>query len=390
MTGSIEKRLKRQVIGKPYLFFVMTAPGVEELTRSELVALGIEGHVVSGGVEFTGRLHEGYRANLHLRTAGRILMRLHSFATTHFSELEQEAAEIPWELYLKPGTLGRIQVATHHCRLHHTDGIAERVRLGVAKRLPSAPAEGADPQAAQRVYVRGVDDRFTISLDSSGNHLHLRGIKTHPGRAPLRETIAAAALIRAGFTGLEPLVDPMCGTGTFALEAALIAKGIPPGWFREFAFMGWPAFRPPRWAHLRRTAGERIASLPHPRIFASDIDPDACRALGEGLPANGLADAVRVQAGDFFQLNPHELPVSGPGLIVVNPPYGRRLGTPSESRRLVQSILARMSDRFEGWRFVLVAPASVRPAGLPPGTESHPVFHGGLNVQFWIGKIASG
>jgi putative N6-adenine-specific DNA methylase len=387
MTAAAEKRLKRHVIGKRHAFFVVTAPGLEDLARAELAAIGLEGHPVAGGVEFAGRLHEAYRANLHLRTAGRILMRLAAFTTTHFSELEQQAADIPWELHLKPGTLGRVRVAVHHCRLHHTDGIAERVRLGVGKRLASIPAAGADPAAAQQIFVRGEDDRFTVSLDSSGDHLHLRGVKTHPGRAPLRETIAAAALMRAGYTGAEPLVDPMCGTGTFSLEAALVAKRIPAGWFRDFAFTGWPAHRPQRWAHLRRTAGEGVRTLPQQRIFASDIDPVACRALEECLPAHGLGDAVRVQAADFFRLDPGDLPISEPGLVVVNPPYGRRLGTPAESHDLVGAVLARLRDRFRGWRFVLVAPAAVRPAGLPPGTAAHPVFHGGLNVSFFIGGI---
>jgi len=384
-TDSIEKRLKRRVIGKPHDFFAMTAPGSEDLAADELTAIGIRGRVLPGGVEFTGRLHEGYLANLHLRTAGRVLMRLQAFTTTRFSELEQQAAAIPWELFLKAGSVSKIQVAVHHCKLHHTDGIAERVRAGIEKRLPAGPDEAAD--ARQQVFVRGVDDRFTVSLDSSGDHLHLRGIKTRPGRAPLRETIAAAALLRAGYSGVEPLVDPMCGTGTFALEAAIAAKRIPPGWFRSFAFEGWPAFRPQRWAYLRRVAGEQIVRLPQASIFASDIDPEASRALQDQATAHDLQDAVRVQTADFFELEPADLPVSGPGLVVINPPYGRRLGTPAESRELMQAIVDRLRDRFGGWRFLLVAPGSAVPKSLPAGTVAHPVFHGGLNVRFLIGRI---
>ncbi|MCU0563340.1 MAG: hypothetical protein MUE48_05275 [Desulfobacterales bacterium] len=387
MTGATEKRLKRQVIGRRHAFFAVTAPGLEDLALAEIAALGLEGRPVTGGVEFAGRLHDAYLANLQLRTAGRILMRIAAFTTTRFSELEKEAAAIPWELYLKPGTLGRVRVAVHHCRLHHTDGIAERVAAGVARRLSATPAAGAGSAATQQLFVRGADDRFTLSLDSSGERLHLRGVKTHAGRAPLRETIAAAALMRAGYGGDEPLVDPMCGTGTFALEAALMARRIPPGWFREFAFGGWPAFRPQRWAHLRRTAEEGMRLLPQPRIFASDIDPEACSALESCLPAAGLTDAVQVRQADFFALDPGELSLSAPGLVVLNPPYGRRLGTPAESRGLMGAVTARLRERFAGWRFVLVAPAAARPAGLPAGTAVHPVFHGGLNVRFYIGRL---
>jgi putative N6-adenine-specific DNA methylase len=130
-----------------------------------------------------------------------------------------------------------------------------------------------------------------------------------------------------------------------------------------------------------------VRVLPQPRIFASDTDLEACRALEECLPRHGLEDAVRVQAADFFRLDPGDLSLSRPGLVVLNPPYGRRLGTPAESRDLMGAVLARLCDRYSGWRFVLVAPASVRPAGMPAGTAVHPVFHGGLNVRFFIGQI---
>ena len=371
MIAATEKRLKRQVVGRRHAFFAVTAPGVEDLARSELAALGLEGHTVPGGVEFTGRLHDAYLANLHLRTAGRVLMRIAAFTTTHFSELEQQAAGIPWELYLRPGTLGRVQVAVHHCRLHHTDGIAERVRAGVDKRLAPIPAGEAAPAAVQQVFVRGVDDRFTVSLDSSGDHLHLRGVKTHPGRAPLRETLAAAALMRAGYTGDEPLLDPMCGTGTFALEAALMAKRIPAGWFRDFAFTGWPAFRAQRWAHLRRTAGEQVRvsaaaahlrlrhrprGLPRPGGMSAEARPGGCRAGADRgfLPARPRRPAaVGTRAG-----RPQPALRPAPGHPVRKP---RHDAMPSS---------ARLRDRFHGWRFVLVAPASVRPAGLPRARPS--------------------
>ena len=292
--SAIEKRIKRHVVGQAHDFFAVTAPGFEDLCRAELAALGLKGRAVAGGVEFTGRLHEGYLANLSLRTANRVLMRVHSFQAVHFSELERQITAFAWELFLKPGSLHKIHVTTHHCRLHHTDAIAERIRKGIEGRLH--PFGEAGPAAVfQQVFVRGLHDRFTVSIDSSGANLYLRGIKTHTGRAPLRETIAAAALMRGGFTGVETLLDPMCGTGTFSLEAALIAKHIPPGWFREFAFTGWPGFRPQRWDHLRRKSAERFTALSAPLIFASDLDAEACAALAASLDvARELATGVIV------------------------------------------------------------------------------------------------
>ena len=242
MTSPLEKRIRRHVIGKSHRFFAVTAPGLEPLCLGELESLGLTGAAVEGGVEFSGRLQAAYLANLCLRTANRILLRVHEFRATSFRALAQEAASFPWELFIAPGAPLRIHVTTHHCRLHHSDAIAERVQNAIAERLSAFSV--AEARMPLQIFIRGVDDRFTASLDSSGENLYRRGIKTHAGKAPLRETLAAAALMLAGYSGEGFLLDPMCGAGTFALEAALMAKHLPPGGHRDFAFMAWPGFRP--------------------------------------------------------------------------------------------------------------------------------------------------
>jgi putative N6-adenine-specific DNA methylase len=385
MTTALEKRIKRHVIGKTHDFFVVTAPGFEDLCLAELSALGLNGRAIAGGVEFTGRLPDCYLSNLHLRTASRVLMRVHSFQAVHFSELERPVGTFAWELFLKPGGLDKIHVTTHRCRLHHTDAIAVRVREGIERRL-GLPGKGGQTGPSQRVFVRGVHDRFTVSIDSSGENLYLRGLKTHPGRAPLRETIAAAALIRGGFTGAETLLDPMCGTGTFSLEAALIAKNIPPGWFRDFAFRGWPGFRPQRWDHLRRKTEERFSARELPHIFASDSDPAACSALESSLKTHGLCDAVTVVCRDFFNLDPRQI-TDRPGLIVINPPYGRRIGKLSESRELKRAIVARVRERYTGWKFILVTPDGSDLPAMGFMKKAYPCFHGGLRVSVIVGEV---
>jgi putative N6-adenine-specific DNA methylase len=387
---ALEKRIKRHVIGKPHDFFAVTAPGFEDLCLAELATLGLNGRPVPGGVEFTGRLPDGYLANLSLRTANRILMRALSFQAAHFSELERQISSFSWELFLKPESLQKIKVTTHRCRLHHTDAIAERVRDGIERRLRPLGDAGRT-SIPQQVFVRGLRDRFTLSIDCSGENLYLRGIKTHPGKAPLRETIAAAALMRGGVSSGEMLLDPMCGTGTFSLEAALIAKSIPPGWFRSFAFAGWPGFRPQRWDHLRRQASKRFTVLSSPRIFASDLDPKACSALEGSLRAHGLSDAVSVACRDFFSFNPQDMG-GRPGVVVINPPYGRRLGKTSESRELIRAIMARMIERYSGWKFIIVTPAGRNLPGLPGyglPVEVYPFFHGGLSVNVVVGRVVT-
>ncbi len=387
MSPPLQKRIRRHVVGKLHDFFAATAPGIEPLCLEELAALGIAGREVPGGVEFNGRLHECYRANLHLRTAGRILMRVHSFHATSFSALEREAQRFAWELFLPQEDSPRIQVATRHCRLHHTGAIAERLLRGVQEHLgpPAAAPLGSSP-CLQQIFIRGADDRFVVSIDSSGASLYRRGVKTRGGPAPLRETLAAAALMWCGYAADEPLMDPMCGAGTFSLEAALWAKRIPPGWFRNFAFTRWPAFSGPRWAHMRRTAAEGFVALKAPRILASDIDAEACRRLEVCIGASGLADAVAVRCADFFSLEPPTLAVR-PGTIVLNPPYGRRLGTPGTGRDLLCRVVERLATHYRGWRFALVAPQNAWAPSLPFPHEARPLVHGGMRVVLVVGNV---
>jgi putative N6-adenine-specific DNA methylase len=238
----------------------------------------------------------------------------------------------------------------------------------------------------QRLFVRVVDDRFTVSLDSSGDHLHKRGIKTHAGVAPIRETIAAAALRMAGYDCREVVVDPMCGSGTFALEAAMMARNVPPGWHRSFAFTQWPSFRPGRWAFSRKEAEKRIVPAGRPVVFASDRDPNACALLQRCVDAHGLSETIRVDGQDFFDLVPSGLE-SGKGLVVINPPYGRRLGTPAESRRLFRDICRRLASEYTAWKIILIPPPGFPLRMIPFGLTPHRVRHGGLMVDLLVGRI---
>jgi putative N6-adenine-specific DNA methylase len=386
MTSPFEKRIRRHVVGKSHRFFAVTAPGLEPLCLGELESLGLTGAAVEGGVEFSGRLQAAYRANLCLRTANRILLRMHEFRATNFRALTQEAASVPWELFIAPSAALRIHVTTHHCRLHHSDAIAERVQNAIAERLSKFSA--AEARMPQQIFIRGVDDRFTVSLDSSGENLYRRGIKTHAGTAPLRETLAAAALLLAGYSGEEFLLDPMCGAGTFALEAALMAKHLPPGGHREFAFMAWPGFRPPHWNFLKRTADAQVTCLSTPRIMASDNDPHACRALAECVGRHGLADAVSVSCRDFFDINPREL-TDRPGLVTLNPPYGRRLGSSTQHAVLLRNVFQVLQEKYRGWNAVVIVPHTGGKIDVPFPAHVQHFVHGGLSVNVLVAEIPS-
>ena len=391
---SLAKRIKRRVTARRQSFFAMTPPGFETLCLEEINALAIadaDALVVPGGVSFSGHLHDCYAVNLHSRIAGRILMRMATFKATGFGVLEKKLSQIPWELYLRPGTLPKISVTAHRSRLYHKGAVAERVLDSIKKRL----GEGGGHQGpAPGIFIRIVSDRFTLSIDSSGELLYKRGIKTFGGKAPLRETLAAAILKIIGFSPGDLLLDPMCGTGSFAVEGAMMTLNIPPGWYRDFAFMTWPAFRSQRWAHLRDTALSQIKGPDKPAVFASDQDEKACRMLSQGLAAHGLAPTVTVSRIDFFGITPRMIATiaahAGPGqkkCIVLNPPYGRRLGSESDATTLYLRIKEKLATDFIGWHFALIGPNRVLEKGFSFPHQCVELLHGGLTLQLWTGRV---
>jgi putative N6-adenine-specific DNA methylase len=316
-------------------------------------------------------------------------MRIGGFKATNFRQLERKTNDFPWELFLKMGPLPRISVTARHSRLYHKEAIADRLSRAIANRLSQG---GLKPETQlhacinPHLYVRAIDDQFTISLDSSGELLYKRGIKTQGGRAPLRETLAAAALNLAGFTGKEALFDPMCGSGTFSIEGALMVQNIPPGWFRDFAFSGWPCFRPQRWAYLRREAKKRFNPPGGPSIYASDQDERVCDTLTRCLKTYDLYGTVNVFCKDFFDIAPSEISEKA-GLVVINPPYGQRIGSKDESKQLFYDICQKLKNDYTGWKLALIAPTRQFAVKVPMRLDAHFLNHGGLKISLLVGRI---
>lgn len=391
---AFEKRIKRQVVGRSMEFFAATSPGLEPLCLRELQALslvGPGGRVSLGGVPFNGRLHDGFLANLCLRTANRVLMRIDAFTASNFFTLAKKLAAIPWELYLLPGQPLRFHVTTRRSRLYHGAAIAERCQNAIAVRWSGAgvePKPNENAVLSQRIFIRVVDDRFAVSLDSSGESLYRRGLKRQVTTAPLRETIAAALLMLAGYLPPEPLVDPMCGAGSFSLEAAMRAHNIPAGWFRDFAFSGWPAFALTRrrWKHIKDQYAQRIVDTANAAIFAADIDPSACKALEENAANSGLSASIAVSNRDFFDLTPRKFGVAA-GLLTINPPFGRRMGSPKQSDALFQDLCNRLKAVWRGWRVALVVPRRdlLKRISFPYAVQE--IRHGGLRLYLTTGDL---
>jgi len=388
---SFEKRIKRHIIGRGQEFFIVTAPGLEQLCYNELLQLPLSSQkaaIVEGGIEFTGRLHDCYLANLHLRLANRIIMRVVSFKSSNFQRLGKKISGIPWELYLPRTSTLKVHVTSRHSRLYHKGAVAECFMEKIAPRLAAyAPEAGSTDAASQQIFVRIVDDHFTVSLDSSGELLHKRGLKSHRAAAPLRETIAAAILKIAGFTENEPLIDPMCGSGTFSLEAAMLVKHIPAGWFRGFAFMGWPSFLPERWHYMRRQSEAVCAEKTEPQIFASDRDGAVCAELKACVDRYHLTDAVQVIGQDFFKLEPADF-TGRTGLVVLNPPYGMRIGEREAAADLFTELCGKLKRSYAGWKLALLVPEAPMLDRIPlHGLTKHHLFHGGLKVTLLTGRI---
>jgi putative N6-adenine-specific DNA methylase len=390
---AFEKRIKRNITGREQGFFIVTAPGLEQLCYDELQQLSLtskKAAIVEGGIQFTGRLHDCYLANLHLRLANRIIMRVGQFKAANFQRLGKKISAIAWELYLPRDTALTLHVTSRHSRLYHKDAVSDCCRKKIEQRLALyAPGTGlaGSGAAAQQIFVRVVDDHFTLSLDSSGELLHKRGLKSHRAAAPLRETIAAAVLKIAGFTGSEQLIDPLCGSGTFSLEAPMLAKQNPAGWFRDFAFMAWPDFSRGRWHYVRRQSQTVMTEKQEPQIFASDRDEAVCAELRACVERYQLTDAVQVSCRDFFKLDPADVTAQR-GLVVLNPPYGMRLGQRAEAAELVTALCKKLKRSYAGWKLALLVPEASFLDRIPlRNLTRHRLFHGGLKAFLLTGRI---
>lgn len=355
--------------------FAITAPGIESITAAELAVLGATIDATEpGGVSFRADASLLYRANLELRTATRVVKRVARFDARTWFELERHGKKVPWATLLGPGMVPEFDVTSRKSRLYHNRGIAERLEriAGV-----EAKTDSADPSRTALVLVRVVRDHFTISMDSSGELLHRRGYRLETGKAPLRETLAAAMLLGCGWDGSAALLDPFCGSGTIPIEAALLARRIAPGLHRRFAFESWPGFEASLWAGIRADAHSRI--LPEaPRIRGSDRDAgavDAARANAEraGVGANIDFRALPLSAIEAMP---------APGLLLTNPPYGARIGEEKALRNLYAQLGNVVRTRLPGWRTALLG-ANARLEGQV-GVVLHEVWrttNGGIPVH---------
>jgi putative N6-adenine-specific DNA methylase len=384
--------------------FAACAPGLEALLLAEVAALpgAAAARSVAGGVEVEGDLGLLYRMGLELGLALKLLVRLGRFEARHFGALVDGAAAAPWERWLAPGAAVAIRASCARSRLYHSGAVAERVqtaieqRLGGSVRVPDKAAspgdgvgDGDDGAAAMQVQVRLAEDVCTLSIDAGGAPLHRRGYRQATGKAPLREDLARALLLLSGWDRATPLVDPFCGSGTILIEADLLARRLPPGAGRAFAFERAPGFDAARW-QAARTAALAAAAPPEraPRLLGSDRDPGAI-AAAQGNAARAGAGHIELVQAPLGGAPAFAAPPGPAGALVTNPPWGQRTGRDRTLLALYQSLGTRARGLPADWRVALAVADPRLGAATGLGVESRLMTDaGGVKVYFMVGGAA--
>lgn len=323
------------------------APGLEEFLRDELAELGIDGRIDKGGVDTRLTAAQLMLVQRESRIAARATVRLGKVGAENLDVLADRVRKLPWKAYVHPRQPLQVHVTTSQSRLRRRDRVSNKVGLAIgdALRGPRRPG-GKPPREAARILVRIERDKATIRVDASGELLHRRGWRQAVGRAPLRENLACALLRAAEWRPGEPLVDPMCGSGTFPIEAALWTLGRAPGSHRRFACESWPNWKAPK-PRKSRPAPDAGAL-----ILAADRDQRAVKRTLDN--ARRARVEARIQAtGSALRALP---PQPGPGLIVANPPWGSRLGNTDELARLYKGWSNHLRKEWPDWRVLVVVP----------------------------------
>jgi putative N6-adenine-specific DNA methylase len=387
----LERRCKRHLIGKTHDFFAITTPGFEHTVSSEITTLECADvkQVLSGGVEFSAPFESVYDCNLMLRTANRILLRIDSFTARSYPELYNKARRIPWEIYCGFSRKVSVTVSSKHSRLHHTGNIEQAVLDALTEHMKSLGVMvQPEPDASICFHIRFSDDICTISVDSSGELLYKRGYRINTAHAPIRETIAAAILMEAQWNRYACIADPMCGSGTFLLEAAQLALHRAPGYSRSFAFQSWPSFSETHFKIGLKKCDGHIRTTPSIKLVGSDIDKSSVKAVTENAERLGVLEMLSLSVGDCMNFN-----VSGEygskGLLVSNLPYGKRVGAADNTiRDFIKEFSVTLRKSCRGWNFALVsAHEQFENLSALKVQKKIPFVNGGIPVAVYMGKV---
>ncbi len=356
--------------------YLVAAPGTESSLLAEANALNFpQPKLVAGGVTLQGHWADVWRANLQLRQTPRILARLGAFHVSHLAQLDKLSRKFPWGNFFHKNMSLRVEVTCKKSRIYHAGAAAQRIETAIKEEL------GASISVESNLIIKAriENNLCTISVDTSGESLHKRGHKEAIGKAPLRETLASYFLRECGFTGNETIVDPMCGSGTFVIEAAEIALGLMPGRERHFAFEDLKSFDNEKWQIMRSKTQLRKTEF---KFYGSDRDQGAIAMCKANAQRAGVDKCTSFKHFSVSDLKPPEGPA---GLVIVNPPYGTRIGDKKPLMDLYAALGKTLITRFSGWRVGLITTDATlaKATGLPFAKPNPPINHGGLKVMLF-------
>jgi putative N6-adenine-specific DNA methylase len=360
-----------------------TMPGLEAELAKELLKIGarnIEEH--RRAVSFVGDKGTMYKANYLLRTALRILMPVEQFEATTEQELYDGIRRIDWEQWMGPDDTLAVDATANSEFFQHTFYLAQKTKDAIVDqfrdkhgRRPSV--EKLSPTLRINIHVN--ENMVTVSLDSSGDSLHKRGYREDTGLAPLNEVLAAGMVLLSGWNQRSRLIDPMCGSGTLLIEAALIATNVPPGWFRDsFGFERWRDFDAELWEKIKEGAISRISNV-DVEILGSDVSYNVLRKARENIKLAKVDDLVKTVCQDFFESTP---PENGGGMLILNPPYGERMNQ-DDVTSFYKQIGDTLKKKYAGYQAWMITsnPDGLRSVGLRPSRKIA-LWNGPLECRF--------
>jgi len=372
-------------------FFATCPRGLELILAGELRVLGAEKvHAVGGGVQFGGDFFLCYRANLESRVASRILWQVATDRYRDEEDIYRSAYALPWTDWFDGARTIRADISAtkspltslNFVTLKIKDAVCDKIRRLTGRR-PSVDTRKPD------ISIQGhlTDRDFSLYLDTTGEPLFKRGTRMATGEAPLRENLAAGILRLTGWEPGIPLLDPMCGSGTILLEAALMALDIAPGLGRDFAFEKFKNFDGRRWRELLQRSQARQRPKTPLAIYGSDLSGDALKTARANLAVAGLERAVNLKQANVLE-------ISAPakeGIIVTNPPYGVRLGEQRELAEFYPKLGDALKKNFAGWRaYILSADMRLPKLIRLAASKRTPLFNGALECRLFEYKMVAG
>jgi len=368
-------------MAKQCKFYAVVLPGLEKIAASELLSLAAHDvEIEHGGVNFTGTMQLLYRISMRARTITRVLMRLRTFRSMTLEGLAYDLEKVAWHVFFDENTTLNVQVTSRRSRLNHSDDIIAHTIKTVQRCLPKMNTSNQDKHA-QTLHIRIDNNRGTLSLDTSGERLDRRGYRLESGKAPIRETIAAATLQWMDWSAEQTLLNPMCGSGTFAIEAAMISQQQAPNITHDFACLHWPSINEKDFNKALERCENMQKDTPT-RIFASDLNESAVKISENNAKRAAMSQHIHTEKLDIHQLSK---PDAESGLLLINPPYGGRIGEEKQVLSLWSDLGDIIRTQFVGsdaWRTAIVCPDQSCEKALKLKVKRRlPIAHGGLEVM---------